>query len=567
MLARLPFVFALILIASAAAQTTCEGIAAWSPCEFAFDVPAGAYSSFEVQAEFRSPRFKTFLMPAFWTGNKLVIRFTPTEPGEWIYRLTGNVPSLEGKQGAFHAGDSSAPGFIHVANVHHWATDDRKAHLWMGCIEDRLGFQPASDAERRIAEIASNKCTHVRVSILGGAADRTRVWLNDGPNPAHFEALDRTLLAIHKRGLTADLVLASNPDYWNGLAPDWLSREKLIRYLVARYAPLNITWLGLDHWEDYKDSRELLKQIGLALKKLDPYQHPRSSSASITSSPLIADGWMNFIVEGSLDHQVAAVEHQFYQMPFVEVTDAQHLWNATMDGAYPELRPGGEAISKAWFDLVADTRHWELEPYFDLDGGRGAALEDVEYLIYIEKPSGPIEVSVEKHGYDVFWFNPLTGVFLEQKKYKGEHYTGEAPDRSHPWVLLIAREGRKESMLKSYKFESRPVPVQEIELNALKVPFEIVEPPGDTLVAATPVKYAAKVKRETRATRSIMYLWTAEAPVDGQGLRVLGTGSQGTFHIPPGIALRFPAVLTIHVSALNANGKAYATDKVYQLTR
>ncbi|MDP8979622.1 MAG: DUF5060 domain-containing protein [Acidobacteriota bacterium] len=565
--ARLPFVFPLLLIASAAAQTPCEGVAAWSPCELAFDLPPGAAATFEVQAEFRSPRFKTYLMPAFWTGKQLLIRFTPTEPGEWIYRLSGNVASLEGKTGAFHAGESPAPGFIHVANVHHWVTDDRKAHLWMGCIADRLGFEPAADAEPRIAEIAAGKCNHIRLSILGGAADRARVWLKDGPNPAHFDALDRTLTAIHKRGLTADLLLAGDPDYWNSLAPDWQSRERLIRYLVARYAPLNITWLGLERWEDYKDSRELLKQIGLALKKLDPYQHPRSSAAGITSSPLLADGWMDFIVEGSIDHQVAAVEHQFYAVPFIEVTDAQHLWNATMDGAYPELLPGGEAIAKSWFDVLADTRHWELEPYFDLDGGRATALEDVEYLVYIEKPAGPIEVSVEKHGYDIYWFNPLTGVFLEQKKYKGEHYTGEAPDRSHPWVLLIAREGRKESMLKSYKFESRPVPVQEIETNAQKVPFEILDPAGDTLVARLPVKYMAKVKRETRATRSILYLWTAEAPVDGQGLRVLGTGPQGTFSIPVGIALRYPAVLTIHVSALNANGKAYAADKVYQLNR
>ena len=106
MLARLPLVFPLLLLASAAAQTTCEGIPAWSPCEFAFDLPAGASSSFELHAEFRSPHFKTYLMPAFWNGNKLIIRFTPTEAGEWIYRLTGNVPSLEGKQGVFHAGDS-----------------------------------------------------------------------------------------------------------------------------------------------------------------------------------------------------------------------------------------------------------------------------------------------------------------------------------------------------------------------------------------------------------------------------------------------------------------------------
>jgi len=31
-------------------------------------------------------------------------------------------------------------------------------------------------------------------------------------------------------------------------------------------------------------------------------------------------------------------------------------------------------------------RYWELEPYFELDGGRAVALSGVEYLVYIEKP-------------------------------------------------------------------------------------------------------------------------------------------------------------------------------------
>ncbi len=100
------------------------------------------------------------------------------------------------------------------------------------------------------------------------------------------------------------------------------------------------------------------------------------------------------------------------------------------------------------------------------------ALEDVEYVNYIEHPGPPVEVTVEKHGYDVQWLNPATGESLEQKKYSGEHFTGEAPDASHPWVLYIAREGHKEGMLKSYKFESRPVPVQEVETDAKKIPFD-----------------------------------------------------------------------------------------------
>ena len=238
-----------------------------------------------------------------------------------------------------------------------------------------------------------------------------------------------------------------------------------------------------------------------------------------------------------------------------------------MDGEYPEFRGDGVKLCGYWFDFISDTRYWELEPYFDVDGTRAVALEDVEYVSYIEHPGPPVEVSVEKHGYDVQWLNPLTGEQLEQKKYKGEHFTGEAPDKSHPWVLLVAREGRKESMLKSYKFESRRVPVQEIETNSQKVPYTIAEPPADTLAAGRPIRFAAKLTRETRATRAMMFLWTGEVASDGRGFRVLGTGSSASFAIPPSIAANFPAVLSIHLTALNANGKAYAADRVYQLTK
>jgi hypothetical protein len=337
---------------------------------------------------------------------------------------------------------------------------------------------------------------------------------------------------------------------------------------VARYAPFNITWQGVDEFEDYANGRALLKEIGLNLRKLDPYQHPRSSNAKVTSAPLLPDGWMNFIIENTTDDTIGSVEHQFYQVPFVGITDAQHLWNTTMDGEYPMFRGEGAAICRYWFDFMADTRHWELEPYFDVDGARAVALEDVEYVNYIERPGPPVEVSVEKHSYDVSWFNPANGEAIEQKKYKGEHFTGEAPDRSHPWVLMVAREGRKESMLKSYKFDSREVPlVQEIETNPQKVPYVIAEPSGNTLAVGKPVRFSAKLTRETRATRAMMFLWTAEVAADGQGFRVLGTGSPVTIAIPGSIALNYPAVLSVHLTALNANGKAYSVDRVFQLTK
>jgi len=566
-----------LCVGPSAAQTPCEGTPAYSPCELVFELSASdaaahpnPYASVELRAEFRSPQFKTYLMPAFWDGGRrMIIRFTPTEAGQWIYKTTSNISTFDAKEGMFNAATSDSPGYVNVANIHHWATDNKKPHLWMGYIADRFAFEGPAEFDQHVNEAAQNKFTHLRGSILGGAADRARVCLGpDRPNPAYFDELDRRVLEIHKRGLTTDLMLGANPDAVTALFPDWQSRERFIRYVVARYSAFNITWQGLEEFEDYANGRELLKELGLDLKKLDPYRHPRSSNAKVTSSPLLSDGWMDFIIEGSQDDVVGSVEHQFYQVPFVGVTDAQHLWNATLDGEYPEFRGPNPAVGRYWFEFMSDTRHWELEPYFDVDGARAVALEDVEYVNYIERPGPPVEISVEKHGYDVRWLNPANGESVEQKKYSGEHFTGEAPDPSHPWVLYIAREGHKEGMLRSYKFDSREVPlVQEIESNAQKVPFVIAEPEGNTLQAAKPVRFSAKLTRTTRATRSMMYLWTAEVSADGRGFRVLGTGSPGNFAVPPVIAASFPAVLSIHLTALNANGKAYAADRVYQLDK
>ena len=576
-MARPPLLLLCCSALSALAQTPCEGTPAYSPCEIPFELSAAdsaarlnPYVNFVLQVEFRSPRFKTFLMPAFWDGsrNKMIVRFTPTEAGQWIYKVTSNVSAFDGKQGMFNAAASDSPGFVNVANVHHWATDNKKAHLWMGFIADRFSFAGATEFDQQLNAAAQNKFSHIRGSILGSAKDRALVYLGpDRPNPAYFDELDRRIAEIHKRGITTDLMLASDPDYITALFPDWQARERFVRYAVARYAAFNITWQGVEEFEDYSDGRALLKELGLDLKKLDPYQHPRSSSARITSSPLLADGWMDYVVEGSQDDAVGSVEHQFYPVPFVAVTDAQHLWNATMDGEYPEFRGDGLNVAKYWVDFMAETRHWELEPYFDVDGTRAVALEDVEYVNYIEHPGPPVEVKLEKHGYDIEWLNPATGESLEQKKYSGEHFTGQAPDSSHPWVLYISREGHKESMLKSYKFESRPVPVQEIETDLKKIPFQIVAPPGNMLIAAAPTQFAVKLTRETRATRSMMYLWSGEVVADGRAFRVLGTGSPGMFVVPASIAAIFPAVLSVHVTALNANGKAYTLDRVYQLNK
>jgi len=535
--------WAILLAVPAWAQLPTCNVPAWSSCDLAFDLEAGENpSTIELHGEFRSPK-RTLLIQAFKEADrKYVLRFAPTEPGEWDYKLTSNVKRLDGQLGKITATASDSPGFVRVANVHHFANEGtNKQHLWMATAIDDFAKIPRADFDSAVTQKVAEKFTHLRVTIardadLGEAAERIR--------------------AINARGMVADVVLG-------GIPSDRRDRERYMTDMAARFSALNITWMGAPAFENIPNGKAILKDAGTLLVKLDPYGHPRTSMAEATSAPLQGDAWMNVLCYGTADPNVGAVEHQFYAMPAVNtgIRSERDLWNATMNGQYPAS--GSGKYMAVWFDFMSENRYWELEPYFDVDGGRAVALEDVEYIVYIDKP-GPVELTVEDHGYDVVWINPDTGERIKAKNYKGKHFTGEPPDKSHDWVLRVSREGHKEGMLKSWKFESRRVPVQEIEVNPKNMPFEVAQPDGDISIAVPP-RYSLKIVRPTRATRDLLVEWTAEVVLDGEGFRVAGTGLAGTLHIPESIVHKLPGTLSLRVSILNANGKAYAIDKVYRL--
>ena len=590
------------------AQTPCANVAAFSPCEMVFELSEqyaashpNPYVSVDMKVEFRSPRGRTLAIPAYWDGGRrMVARIAPTEGGQWDYLVTANVPDLDGKTGSFSTAASESPGFIHPANLHHWAYSEKgsnglyQAHLWMGATEllfatmDDAAFQSMADAR------AAQKFNHLRGFAIseaqGGAYSGP-----DAPNVAYFQRLDERVRYLNRKGIIADLILAGGPSYLIRLFPGADQRRRYVRYLVGRYAAMDVTWQGVEQFEDYPDGRALLKDLGGVLKQADPYQHPRSSGARVTATPLLEDAWMDYAACETADDNVGAIEHQIYPVPFVNLdfgredsgagksrpddVDADafrhRLWNAAMDGqsvTYANTGSGAQYLNTpgtkamtAWFDFFSDTRHWELEPYFDVDGGRALALEDTEYVVYIEKP-GPLELTVVRHGYDVFWINPADGSTVKGKKFSGDHFTAEPPDRAHDWVLHVVREGRLEGMNKSYKFESQENVLQEIEANSPKVPFTIEQPTGD-ISAAKPAAYAAKVTRETRATRQMMWLWLGDVARDGRGVRVLATGQKGTFTIPADLARSYPADMHLRLYGMNANGKVYEIDTGLQIVK
>lgn len=586
---RFRFLIAAVLAQAAGAQTstTCNNSSAYSPCELVFELSAQAaaehpnpYKTIELRAEMRSPRHRTIELPGFWDGGRrMVIRFAPTEAGQWDYHTISNVAELNDKTGSMNAAASESSGFIVAANVHHWAytefrNDQQKPHLWMGAAIPRLASLDDAAFHALVDARAAQKFNHLSFAVTGPGPEAA-FSASDSPRLDYFQKLDERVRYLNSKGITADLVFAAGVGTLTALFPQADQRRRFVRCVIARYAAMNVTWQAVDAFEDYPDARALLKEVGGALKEFDGYHHPRTSGAHITSSPLLDDGWMDFAAYGNNDSNVGAIEHQLYPVPFVNQAiggaDAaslrRHLWNATMDGQYPALAataPDDVKAMSVWYDILASTRHWELEPYFDVDGGRAVALEDAEYLVYIEKPSA-LELRVEKHGYDVLWINPADGA-ITRKKFSGDHFTAAPPDNSHDWVLHLVREGTLQSMNRSYKFESRDIVLQEIEANPEKAPYDISQPEGDLLLSKPP-HYSTKLKRESRATRSMLYLWTGEVTADHQGFRVLGTGSQGTLQLTKRLAVNFPALLLIRVYGMNANGKVYLVTKAAQLNQ
>ena len=505
-----------------------------------------------LRAEFRSPHYKTILINAFHEGSRLVLRFAPTEAGAWTYRLTSSVTRLDGQTGQIQAGESNSPGFVRVANVHHFATQpvpegNQRPHLWMGAPVEHFVTMPRADFDRLIDQRAKDRFTHLQVTIEA--------------NTRLDEAAER-IRAINAKGMVADVALAS-------LSADAIERQRdiaaTVADLVARFSAFDITWAGIPDFDHTPHGRAILKDLETAIQKLDPYAHPRWTLAASTAGPVASDGWANLLGYGTSNIDIGAVEHQFYAMPGVNagIKSRTDLWNATMNGQYPGAGDG--PYMKAWFDFLSASRYWELEPYFDVEGGRAVALEDVEYLVYVEKP-GTVALKVENHGYDVVWMNPANGELVKEKKeYKGEMFVGEPPDSSHDWVLRVSREGHKEGMLRSYKFESSAVVAQVVEVAPAKIPLEISAPEGDEISLSQPVKFALKLKRETKATKSLLVEWTLEQPGGSEGYRVVGTGREGTFAFPRGVVEKTPGVVTLRANVVNTFGKAYTLDKVYRL--
>ncbi len=567
--------------AVASAQTVCPPTPEFSPCDLVFEIPGAlGTKSLDLQAEFRSPKASTFLARAFWDGGtKWVIRYVPAETGTHAFRLSGSVADFSGKKGELTAtpGPANHPGWLRSANLHHFAMVDGliyTQYLYMGALVPGFASMDIARWKALVDERAAQHFNHLGVTLVDSSVAASL------RTPEFFRAAEEKIAYANSHGVMIDLAFFG-PDLLTRLLPTASDRKDWFTYALSRLAAFDVVWDGIEAWENYPDGRGLLKEISEYLTALDPYKHISTSRTLTTSAPLVDDNWQHIRSYQTSGDSIGAVEQQVYQDPAINnfsaadtTADAfrHHLWNATMNGQYPSASitdNASAAAMKAWYEFMDSTRHWELEPYFDVENGRALQLEGIEYVVYVENP-GPVTVTVEKHGYDVEWIDPATGARTKIKDpCKGETCTATSPSSAHDWILHISREGTKAGMLKSVKFVSREedIKLQDIEVDPEKVPFDITGPDGDTLSLSKPAAFSVKLKRQSKALQHMTWVWTGEVTASGHGYRVIATGPTGTFRIPENIAETYPAGLHIRLYAMNGLGKVYSLDRNYTLVK
>ena len=604
------------------AVEVCSSVPLYEPCEIALvmtDAEAeqfpNPYASVELRAEFRSPDGgRTKVASGFWDGGRQFrIRFSPDYVGRWDLRILSNLESVDRKVFSFQAVEARAPGFLQVFNTRYFKyTSGNEAHYWIGDTALAVADTPFETFKRIADRRVDQKFNHVRGLVLGVGVTPAKVLADpDFPNVEHFRQLDQKVRYLSERGVFFDVVFADRNDQLTKLLPRRQQRERYIRYVVARLGAYRVTWQGIEAFETYANGRKLLTEVFGYVSEWDPMKHPRSSAALATSSALIEDGWMDFIVQSNASPGLMSVDYDSHLMPVVNIglgsensgaggegvstADLRKAaWRAAVRGhnvtfantgtdgrgAPPDARfadsPGARQMT-ILRDFMEQTRYFDMQPYYGVRGGTSLSLQyapyqaeefkGVEYVVYQEEPQS-VELILPKDGYDVSWYSPVDGSWLDQeKKYKGDRFRSPPPDETQDWVLYVRKENKKIAWNEKFFLEARGVKPKDIETATSEVPFEIQFPDEQALTAGQTYEFNATLNKSSSTAKDMKWVWWAEVSGSGRSARVIGAEQFGQFTIPDSLTDVYPGTLSIRLMGIDGAGRLFEAFRAYRIER
>ena len=246
-------------------------------------------------------------IPGFWDGDQtFVVRFAPTEPGEWDYSTAApDDPDLDGKTGKVIAKPYSGDleiyrrGFVTTNGSKHFVYADGTPFFYLGdthwsmCREefDSPGpYAGETGAESHFKYIVDKRVeqgfTVYQSEPIGTKADLADGELGAADADA-FKLNDRYYQYIAEKGLVhanAEFFFSSSMS--KELAEDARYLEAISRYWVARYSAYPVMWtLAQEADNDFYSERgqkvydfndNPWVKVAEFIHKYDAYQHPLS---------------------------------------------------------------------------------------------------------------------------------------------------------------------------------------------------------------------------------------------------------------------------------------------------
>ena len=270
------------------------------------------FTDYEIRGRFTGEK-EDVTVSGFYDGNGIwKIRFMPSFSGAYRYTVSGTFAEAE-SSGFFTVMEPSAGnhGPVRIAGKHHFAYADGTPFYPLGTTCYVWTQQPDSRIEETLCSLKEARFNKIRFCILPKHYDynlgeprtypfegtpmdssvltKENFWEFTGkaegnhfdltrPNPAHFQHLEKCILALQNIGVEADLIVMHPYDRWGFSCMPREADDLYWRYVIARFAAFRNVWWSLaneydllkakteEDWEHYAD----------LLVRNDPYGHLRS---------------------------------------------------------------------------------------------------------------------------------------------------------------------------------------------------------------------------------------------------------------------------------------------------
>jgi hypothetical protein len=311
-----------------------DGVArVYKPWEWTVDLDAAVVDPYDpgemdLKAVFTSPRGRTLEMPGFLYSGTVSgvepvrdalwkIRFTPTEPGEWNYRVIARNrgQSVQSENLSFRAEAGQDDGFIRVDPQYpqYFSFDSGRFYYPIG---QNVAWLPFQDYDRYFARMASHGENWARIWMTNWSFGIE--WKPMGQfqglgayNLERAQKLDELFDKADFYGLYLQLVFDFHGAYSSKVNPEWSNNpynvvnggflaspeefftntkakdiyKKRLRYIIARWGanPHVMAWEFFNEvsFTDHFNERNVNawhQEMASYVKALDPYQHLTTTS-------------------------------------------------------------------------------------------------------------------------------------------------------------------------------------------------------------------------------------------------------------------------------------------------